>query len=85
MTHQYQITGMTCGHCVAKVKKELLNLADVLSAEVTLQSPQATISMTKHIETVVLQQAISKAGNYTITEYAHDKEATSVHSETKGE
>lgn len=62
---------MTCSHCVAKVKRELLKLGDVVTAEVTLQSPQATISMTKHIGTDVLQEAISRAGNYTITELAH--------------
>ncbi len=57
---------MTCNGCVAKVKSELLKLGDVLSADVQLQSPQATISMGKHISTDVLQQAISKAGNYSI-------------------
>lgn len=62
MTHTYSITGMTCNSCVAKVKSELLKLGDVTSAEVQLQTPQATISMARHIPTDVLQKAISKAG-----------------------
>lgn len=59
---------MTCGNCVAKVKSELLKLGDIVSADIQLQSPQATLEMSKHISTSSLQQAISKAGHYTITE-----------------
>lgn len=69
MTHTYNITGMTCTGCVAKVKSELLKLGDVTNAEVQLDSPQATITMQKHIATATLQAAVSKAGaKYTITE-----------------
>jgi copper chaperone CopZ len=60
---------MTCMGCVAKVKSELLKLGDVTHAEVQLESPQATITMQKHIATATLQDAVSKAGaKYTITE-----------------
>jgi copper chaperone CopZ len=71
MTHTYSITGMTCGNCVAKVKSELLKLGDVLEADVQLNSPQATISMQKHIPVSVLQNVVAKAGNYTISETGH--------------
>lgn len=68
MTHEYQITGMTCDSCVARVKNELLKLGDVTGVEAKLSSPQAVISMSRHISTPVLQEAVSKAGNYKITE-----------------
>jgi cation transport ATPase len=68
MTHTYNITGMTCGNCVAKAKSSLLMLGDVTEAEVHLSAPQATITMQKHIPVTTLQNALSKAGNYTITE-----------------
>lgn len=68
MTHTYNISGMTCGSCVARVKSELLKLGDIESAEVQLASPQAVITMGKHIGTGVLQEAVHKAGKYTITE-----------------
>ncbi len=69
MTHTYNISGMTCTSCVAKVKSELLKLGDVSTAEVQLQSPQATITMQKHISTTALQAAIQNAGTkYTITD-----------------
>lgn len=59
---------MTCNGCVAKAKNELLKLGDVTEAAVQLASPQATITMQKHIPVEVLHSALSKAGNYTITE-----------------
>jgi copper chaperone CopZ len=60
---------MTCNGCVAKVKSELLKLPDVTNAEVQLDTPQATITMQKHISTARLQEAIAKAGTkYSITE-----------------
>ena len=59
---------MTCGNCVAKAKTALLMLGDITSAEVQLAAPQATISMSKHVPLDVLQDALSKAGNYAISE-----------------
>lgn len=59
---------MTCSSCVAKVKSELLKIGDIISADVKLQAPEATVTMQKHIPTSVLQQAIGKAGHYTISE-----------------
>lgn len=58
---------MTCGNCVAKVKSELLKLGDIVSVDVQLQSPQATLEMSKHISISGLQKVINKAGHYTIT------------------
>ena len=77
MTHNYNITGMTCGKCVAKVKNELLKLGDVASADVDLASQQATITMQKHIPISVLQSALDKAGSYKINESAGHKEHSS--------
>ena len=85
MTHTYQIEGMHCGSCIAKVKSELLKLGDVTEADVQLRSPHATISMSQHISLTTLQRAVDKAGKFTIKETAenttaqHDKKL-----ETKG-
>lgn len=68
MTHTYNISGMTCNGCVTKAKSELLKLGDVTEANVQLTSPQATITMQKHIPIAQLQAALNKAGKYTITE-----------------
>ena len=68
MKHTYNITGMTCNKCTANVKSQLLMLGDITEAQVQLSAPQAIITMQKHIPTETLQSAISKAGNFTITE-----------------
>ncbi|MBE0607010.1 MAG: heavy-metal-associated domain-containing protein [Deltaproteobacteria bacterium] len=38
------ITGMTCGHCVAAVKKALMAAPGVEAVEVTLSPPRAVVS-----------------------------------------
>ena len=68
MTHTYNISGMTCGGCVAKTKSALLKLGDITEADIQLAAPQATITMQKHVATEVLQEALNKAGNFTISE-----------------
>ena len=68
MTHTYNITGMTCNGCVSKAKSELLKLGDITEAHVQLTAPQATITMQKHIPLLQLQNALHKAGNYTISQ-----------------
>jgi copper chaperone CopZ len=68
MTHTYEVKGMSCSGCVENVQKALNNHPDVISAEVTLSPPRATIHMKKHVGTSDLQEYVSKAGRYTILE-----------------
>ena len=46
MIHAYQIEGLHCGSCIAKVKNELLKIGDVTKA-VQLKSPQAMVNKRK--------------------------------------
>ncbi|WP_259014547.1 heavy metal translocating P-type ATPase [Emticicia fluvialis] len=66
MTHTYFIQGMSCDGCRTKAEKALNSLEGV-QATVSLDPPQAVISMQKHISLPVLQAALSKAGKYTIS------------------
>ena len=68
MTHTYQIDGMHCSSCISKVKNELLKLGDITEAQIQLKAPQATITMLKHVSANTLQQAVAKAGAFTLTE-----------------
>ncbi len=68
MTHTYNIAGMTCNGCAAKVKDTLLRIGDITNADVQLQAPQAAITMQKHIPVHTLQTTLQQAGNFTITE-----------------
>jgi cation transport ATPase len=68
MTHSYNITGMSCGSCVARIKSALLKIGDVTEANVQLTAPQATISMQRHIPLERLQAAIDSTGSFVIAE-----------------
>ena len=49
MTHKYEVLGMTCGNCEAKVKSSLLNVDGVTAVEVSKADNSAIITMDKHI------------------------------------
>jgi len=70
MKHTYKINGMHCEACAGKIKKELSTLADVEGAEVTFNPPQAVITMSRHINTDILNSAVKKAGKYSLEETA---------------
>ena len=78
MIHTYNITGMTCDGCRAKVEKTL-NTIEGIEAKVSLNPPVATITMEKHIPTERLQEALIAVGKYTI-EMSNSK--TKEHSKT---
>ena len=46
------ITGMTCGHCVAAVKKALAAVPGVVEVEVTLSPPRAMVTCDPSMTTV---------------------------------
>jgi len=75
MTHTYNITGMTCANCEAKVKSALLTLPDVTNAEISKDTNTATISMSKHIALADLQKVIGAVGNYQISAVHHNEVA----------
>jgi copper chaperone CopZ len=57
------ITGMTCGHCVAAVKKALAAVPGVREVEVTLSPPRAVVSCDPSTTTVeMLTKATGEEG-----------------------
>ena len=64
MKHTYEITGMTCDHCVQTVKTTLESIAGIQSVEMTLDPPQAVVTMHHHVTDEVMNEALKKAGNY---------------------
>lgn len=74
MTHTYQVSGMTCTNCEAKVKSSLLTLPDVTSVDVSKDNSTATISMDKHISQTALQEAIGGVNSkYHISAIQHNE------------
>ncbi|HEX9980908.1 MAG TPA: heavy metal translocating P-type ATPase [Flavobacterium sp.] len=80
MKHTYQVTGMTCSGCEAKVKYLLEATPGVTSAEVSKDTSTAIITMNNHIETTTLQDILGGTGSrYKIfapgsTPHLHHKE-----------
>lgn len=65
MKKQYKIEGMSCGGCVANVKKKLEELTEVTAANVQLASPQGILELSKDVKVETLQKVI---GHYSIAE-----------------
>ncbi|KDN56880.1 heavy metal translocating P-type ATPase [Flavobacterium seoulense] len=65
MKYTYTINGMHCNSCKSKVENAL-NTIEGVDVEVSLNPPQAVISMQKPIQLAHFQEVLSAAGNYTI-------------------
>ncbi|MBK9270956.1 MAG: cation transporter [Saprospiraceae bacterium] len=71
MTHKYQITGMTCTSCEAKVKSALLMVENVSAVEVSVLDNSAIVTMDKHIALADLQKALDS--KYQISSFDHNE------------
>lgn len=78
MTHKYQVTGMTCSSCEAKVKSSLLMVENVISVEISKNESSATVTMDKHIALAELQKSLPE--KYQISAQHHNELAE----QTKG-
>lgn len=70
---ELQITGMTCGHCVASVTEELKELSGVNEVEVILVAngtSTATVNSSLAIDDAALRAAVDEAG-YELTGISH--------------
>lgn len=58
MKHTYKIEGMTCNNCKASVEKYLSELDNITNVIVNLEQEEAELTMSKHIEIEILQNAL---------------------------
>ncbi|WP_338760495.1 heavy metal-associated domain-containing protein [Bernardetia sp. ABR2-2B] len=65
---EYNIQGMTCKGCEAKVKKTLETFPQIEKAEVSVENSDGKLYFEENIPTSVLQEKLSEIGNYIITE-----------------
>jgi copper chaperone CopZ len=76
MTHTYQVKGMTCGSCEAKVKSALMTVENVSSVEVSKDANTATVTMDKHIVLSDFQKALGgNESRYHISAIEHNEAA----------
>src|SRR6478672_7218601 len=63
MTHTYQITGMTCGGCEAKVKASLSGVEHITDVSISREINTARVTMDKHVPIAALQDALGGANS----------------------
>ncbi len=61
-TSSYTVTGMTCGHCVASVTKEVEEIPGIESVDVALETGAVTITSAEPVDRAAVQAAVEEAG-----------------------
>jgi copper chaperone CopZ len=67
ITATYQVTGMTCGHCVSAVRDEITALHGVIGADVQLAAggvSRLTVTSTAPLSGEQIAAALDEAGDY---------------------
>lgn len=62
VTQGFRVKGMSCGHCVQAVTRELTALAGVSAVEVALESGTATVVSAETLDPEAVLAAIEAAG-----------------------
>lgn len=65
-TTSFQVSGMTCGHCVSAVTAEVTAVPGVQQVDVDLSSGIVTVSVTQPVDRADIAAAVQAAG-YSIT------------------
>ena len=61
-TTTWTVTGLTCGHCVASVTEELLDVSDIEAVDVDLPSGAVTVTSAGPVERETIEAAVEEAG-----------------------
>ena len=73
MTHTYNITGMTCTGCQAKVQSLLSNIPHITKVDIDLANNKANVTMDEHVPTANLQAALANYPKYSLSEIHHQQ------------
>lgn len=65
MKQSFEISGMNCMHCVARVKKALEPLAE--HVEVTLSPGLAVLTVKNQVSVEAVNEALERVGDYKAT------------------
>jgi len=61
-TSTWTVTGMTCGHCVASVTEELLEVDGIETVEVDLSTGAVTVTSAGPVDRAEVAAAVDEAG-----------------------
>ncbi|WP_256386308.1 heavy-metal-associated domain-containing protein [Brachybacterium sp. P6-10-X1] len=60
--YEYQVTGMTCGHCEMSVREEVGEIAGVDQIDVSAQTGKLVITAAQPIDDSAVLAAVDEAG-----------------------
>ncbi|WP_223694909.1 heavy-metal-associated domain-containing protein [Leifsonia poae] len=61
-TNEYQVTGMTCGHCEMSVREEVGQLAGVEGIQLSAQTGRLVVTATETVDDAQVLAAVAEAG-----------------------
>lgn len=61
-TTEYQVTGMTCGHCEMSIREEVEQIAGVEDIQVSAQSGKLVVTSSAAIDDAAVLAAVDEAG-----------------------
>jgi len=61
-TTEYQVTGMTCGHCEMSVRREVGQIAGVEDVQVSAATGRLVVSTSTEIDDAAVLAAVDEAG-----------------------
>ena len=62
MTNEFQVTGMTCGHCESAVRGEVSKLGGIAQVEVSASSGRLVITAVEPLDDADVIAAVDEAG-----------------------
>ena len=61
-TSEYQVTGMTCGHCEMSIREEVSTVPGVQEIQVSAQTGKLVITSTDVVDDAAVITAVDEAG-----------------------
>ncbi|WCE38502.1 heavy metal-associated domain-containing protein [Brevibacterium sp. BDJS002] len=60
--NEYQVTGMTCGHCEMSVREEVSEIFGVTDIQVSAQTGKLVVSASDEVDDAKVLAAVEEAG-----------------------
>ena len=61
-TTQFQVTGMTCGHCAMSVREEVQEVAGVTGVQISHRTGELTVTSAEPVDEAAVVAAVEEAG-----------------------
>ena len=61
-TTEFQVTGMTCGHCELSIREEVSEIAGVTDIQVSAENGKLIVTADSNIDDALVLAAVDEAG-----------------------